>query len=193
MGAVCAFRHGGIVSDCYAPSRLASAGGGRGCDSGVGTQPSDPVRQRADGHPSVRMGWGWHVAPPTSGWESRACLSCPRNGYARPMDPPDLVRERPPLASALPALCTNRGERRRPRGVPGAQGTACRQGLPGLPGLRTGTGGPLTTDRLITPFRCLRAQSGPRKLSPMNFRGGSRSIQRLLNARPSDFRSRGRA
>jgi hypothetical protein len=51
----------------------------------------------------------------------------------------------------------------------------------------------MTTGRLVTPFTCLRAQSGPRRLSPMNFSRGSRSTQRLLVARPSHFGSRGRA
>ncbi len=36
----------------------------------------------------------------------------------------------------------------------------------------SGAGGPLTTDRLVTPFHASRAQSGPRKVSPMNFSEG---------------------
>jgi hypothetical protein len=118
------------------------------------------------------------------------------HGHARALDPAGVDCGVTTLEPRQPALCINRSEQRRPGTLPGAKRAAEPLRWPPFRVARVAlrTGGPLTTDRLVTPFHASRAQSGPRKVSPMNFTRGSRSIQRLLAARPLlTCWSRGRA
>lgn len=109
------------------------------------------------------------------------------NVYAWSVAPYGLVRTGQRASVRMgPAICIPGGLGRRPDGVPGAQGPAPVRGRASGPSVPPGSGS--TTDRLITPFTRLRAQSGSRRVSPLNFTWGSGSIQRLLWLRgPSDL------
>jgi hypothetical protein len=166
-----------------------SGGGfGDGCVAGSG----DPRRQGAAGGHPVRMGLGWAVAPDARRRRQRDRPTHPGNRCAGPLDPACLDGGTGPMGPAQPPLCINRCRCCPPGRVSGTHRASFFAPGPGLPCIRGR--GPLTTDRLVTPFHASRAKSGPRKVSPMNFTGGSRSIQRLLAARPLlTCWSRGRA
>ncbi len=162
-------------------------------------RPGAAVRWREAGGPAIGVAGRGAVVSGARGWGAGGGSSDRRNGHARPLDPAGLERGRVWLESALPALCINRCVRGRPRSLSGAQGASLAHAMAPrmipprtrFPGIRAGRAVP--TDRLVTPFNAFKAQSGPREVSPMNFTRGSRSIQRLMTARPSDFGSRGRA
>src|SRR5687767_14541223 len=95
----------------------------------------------------------------------------PCNGHARALDPVSLDDRNTAIGRLAPALCINRGERRGPKDIPGPEGTTQTAGrttgsdpgaFPTGVGDRIRGGSAVTTDRLITPFMCLKAQSGPR-------------------------------
>jgi hypothetical protein len=160
------------------------------------TRPRRDLRDGSTGGPPVRMDCRGRVATRTPPGSPRGRASCRRNGYAWPMDPARLERGGANLASTQPALCINKSESGQPSDLPGAQRASFPGGRAPFRGAPqpSASGGALTTDRLVTTFHASRAQSGPRKVSPMNFTGGSRSIQRLLAARPLlTCWSRGRA
>jgi hypothetical protein len=141
---------------------------------------------------SCRMGGERTLAAPATGRVLRDGASHRGNGCAWTLGPARLARRERRMGPAQPALCINRSRRRLPVRFSGTHRTSSPP--PGA-GLRSFRGrGPLTTDRLVTTFHASKAQSDPRKVSPMNFSGGSRSIQRLLAARPLlTCWSRGRA
>ena len=163
-------------------SALAADRRGRRPGSGLAGGACGAGRKGAARRAPVRLGARRGMAPRAAGWRARDRLSDRRHCHAWPLDPTGLDRRRWALAPPRPPVCINRSLGRQPGGFPDAQRASL---SPGRPAFRTERGfGPLTTDRLITPFHASRAQSGPRKVSPMNFSGGSRSIQRLLTVRP---------
>ena len=195
MGAARAADRRCPVPQLNPPSHLATAGSRARLRARLVAGAGHPVRQGAHGHPSFRMRARRPVASRARGWNAGDRMPGRQLGYAWAVDPARLDRGKRPVAARVPALCINRGEPGRPGSLSGAQRATFHTGFPGFLTAAgpAGPGGSMTTDRLVTPFMCLRAQSGPRMLSPMNFSRGSRSTQRLLVARPSDFRSRGRA
>lgn len=174
------------------PRMEADRAGRRGCAC-LTAQPRHVPCEGAVGGSPFRMEAGRGMGADTARWPDRDRPSHGRYCNARPLGPACLdSRGGRPLAATRPSLCINRSRRGRSGGVSGTH----RASFPVEgPGLRRFRGrGPLTTDRLVTPFHASRAQSGPRKVSPMNFSRGSRSIQRLLAARPLlTCWSRGRA
>ena len=163
--------------------------------AGLAAGAGHPVLPGHDGGAPVRMDVRRPVATRASGRHSGNRKAGRSDGGAGPVDPACLDRGGRPLAAGLPTLCINRVEPGRANRLSRAQRAAFDTGMPRFLTAAgpAGPGSAMTTDRLITPFMCLRAQSAPRRLSPMNFSRGSRSTQRLLIARPSDFGSRGRA
>jgi hypothetical protein len=163
--------------------------------AGLAAGAGHPVLPGPDGGAPVRMDVRRPVATRASGRHSGNRKAGRSDGGAGPVDPARMDRGWRPLAAGLPTLCINRVEPGRANRLSRAQRAAFDTGMPRFLTAAgpAGPGSAMTTDRLITPFMCLRAQSAPRRLSPMNFSRGSRSTQRLLIARPSDFGSRGRA
>lgn len=198
MDALCLPGRGCAVLQLRPPSSMASDRTGRRSGVGLATRTRRALREGADGGPPRRMGIGRAVAPDSTQRAPRSRMSRRGHGHARSVDLAgvDCGVESATLEPVPAALCINRSGRGRPRSLPDAQRTsgAARTAPLRSRSAATGTGGPLTTDRLITPFHASRAQSDPRKVSPMNFIGSSRSIQRLLAARPLlTCWSRGRA
>lgn len=168
-------------------ARLAA---GAGCTRGEGAARGE----------SGGMGRRRAMAPHATRRTRRVSASRRSHRYAWPMAAAGLDRRceggAPSLAAAQPALCINKCSRGPSGGLPGTHWALVLVGRAGFPGRRGACrpGGPLTTDRLVTTFHASKAQSDPRKVSPMNFSRGSRSIQRLLAARPLlTCWSRGRA
>ncbi len=196
MDAVRACRRGRAGLQFHPASRMAPDRARRRHCSRVGARrvarPRRAPRPGAAGGSPVRMVAGWAVAPDQGRRPLRNRVAHWGHRHAWPLDPAGLDRRDGALAPAQPPLRINRSGGGQPGGFPDAQRASLH---PSGPAFRTQRGrGPLTTDRLVTPFHASRAQSGPRKVSPMNFTGGSRSIQRLLAARPLlTCWSRGRA
>jgi hypothetical protein len=148
--------------------------------------------QGSAGRSPLRMARGRGMATHTARRSVRDRQPDCRHRHAWPMDSPCLDGRCGPMAAAQPALCINERVAGQPGRISGAQRAFIHARGPASRSVQGR--GPLTTDRLVTPFHASRAQSGPRKVSPMNFSEGSRSIQRLLTARPLlTCWSRGRA
>jgi hypothetical protein len=166
-------------------------------------RPDAAVRSREAGGPSIRVAARRAMVSGARGRRRGGGSSDRCNGHAWPLDSPGLDRGRVRVASTQPALCINRCVRGGPGSLSGTQGATFAYAMALRIKPRNGpfneqflgiqAGRPVATDRLVTPFNAFKAQSGPREVSPMNFTRGSRSIQRLMTARPSDFGSRGRA
>lgn len=198
-----------MVSPYVACCRLAVAGGTRCRGLRWGAGLGRAVRPGSAGYPGLRVGHRRGVAPHPHPRLDPARQAHPRNSHSAPLgllgplDPACLADGRLSVA-----LCAHRRESRRHPGIPVFErapwaGGQCGRRQEGrresqqpsknaCQRLRAG-GGAVTTDRLVTPFPCPTAQSGPRQVSLLNFVGSSGSIQRLCAARPSDLRSRGRA
>ena len=179
---------------CAAARRRASRGPGcrAGHLAGRIDRTCGALGQGPAGGSPLRVACGWRVAPHTTRWPFRDRRADYRHRHAWPVDSPCLDGQRTTMVAAQPALCVHRSVAGQPGRIPGVQRASIH--APG-PAFRSAQGrGPLTTDRLVTPFHASRAQSDPRQVSPMNFSEGSRSIQRLLTARPLlTCWSRGRA
>jgi hypothetical protein len=158
-------------------------------------RPGAAVRRGQADYPAIRVEGRRGVVPGAGGRGAGERPADGRHVHAWPLDSAGLGRGWAGLARRLPALCINRCVGGRPGSLSGAPGASRPRGLAvGMTQFAAiRAGGHPATDRLVTPFNAFKAQSGPRKVSPMNFTGGSRSIQRLMTARPSDFGSRGRA
>lgn len=196
MGAVRAAGGRSAVLQLHPTSSMAPDGGCRRPHARLDTCARGARREGAGGRSPVRVGAGRHVAPGATRWGARGGAAGRGHGHARSLDSAGVERKDGRLEPTDPALCINRSGRGRPGGLPGAQRASFGARRPFFEAASDAsrTGSHLTTDRLVTPFHASRAQSGPRKVSPMNFTGGSRSIQRLLAARPLlTCWSRGRA
>lgn len=155
---------------------------------------SDPQMQRAACRTEFLLDGGRALASGTSGRSVRGRPTGPGYRHAWTLAAAGLDGGRVRPALAPPALCPDRCFQCRDDHFPEAPGPSPARGPRGRTGaVRLSAGSRVTTDRLVTPFHGLSAQSGPREVSPLNFIRGSRSIQRLWAARPSDFGSRGRA
>jgi len=196
VGALRRARGGSVVLQLHAAPGMAGdrrVGRGGAC---VVARRRHPLGSGCIGGAPLRVDRRRGVAPRATRWGVRNGPPHRCHGHAGSLDPARLERWPPAWAPTEPALCINRSESRGSSSVPGAERASFTAGSPADRTRRGAyrTGGPLTTDRLVTPFHASRAQSGPRKVSPMNFTGGSRSIQRLLAARPLlTCWSRGRA
>jgi hypothetical protein len=152
-----------------------------------------PARVGSAGSGTLRLGAGRAVVARVSGRRSAPRHVARVYGHAWSVAPYGLVRTgRTRKGTPPPALCIYRGLGDRQDRLPGPQRPPSDGGRAGCPCVQRGRAH--TTDRLITPFPFLWAQSGPRRVSPLNFSRGSGSIQRLLWLRGLlTCRSRGRA
>jgi hypothetical protein len=188
-----AHRRGPLARFSSSPP-MALAGADRGRSPGLESRQGNPVRERAARRLSLRMDGGRGLAPRAPRWHATARLSHGRHGYAWALDSAGLVGRAVGEGVGSPAVRLDRRGRGGSCGVSGAPGPSDPHGRADRhPFCTPAAGNRMTTDRLVTPFHAFRAQSGPRKVSPLNFSGRSESIQRLCAARPSDLWSRGRA
>lgn len=150
---------------------------------GPGARPGAGAGVRAP----LRMGSGRAVVAGRSGRQQTSRNTAWIHSHAWSVASYGVVRTgRVRAGIEQPSLCIYKCLGRRPNGLPGPQGASSGVRRQGWPCVQPGRGP--TTDRLITPFTRLRAQSGPRRVSPLNFSRGSGSIQRLLWLRgPSDL------
>lgn len=181
------------MSESCFPTDLAPAHGPGHCGTVVASRASRAAGSRSQGRWPLRMDCGRRVVGGNP--RRHPAEGGPAGGYSHAwsMAAAGVVR-RDGVGMGTPhaALCINRGLERRPDRVPGPQRPPSADGGSARPCVPPGRGP--TTDRLITTFTHLRAQSRPRRVSPLNFSRGSGSIQRLLWLRGLlTCRSRGRA
>jgi hypothetical protein len=174
----------------WTPSKLASPPGTCGRGFLVAGRSGSAAGSGRKGSAPFRVGVRRAVVARMPGGGKAAGNAARGHGHAGTLASYGLVRTGE--AGAGPALCLDRclESRRTPR--PRAQGASCAGRWQGFPCDQSGSA-PIT-DRLVTPFTRLRAQSGPRRVSPLNFSRGSGSIHRLSWLRGLlTCRSRGRA
>jgi hypothetical protein len=167
------------VSQPWTSSNLAFPPGTPCRHSLVASRSGSTAGPGARGGSPFRVGGGWAVVARMPGWQPAGCDAAGGHGLAWPVASYGLGRTGETRAGTpAPALCINRGLESRSDRRQDAHGPPSPGRHPRFPCGQSGSA-PIT-DRLVTPFTRLRAQSGPRKLSPLNFSRGSGSIQRLL-------------
>jgi hypothetical protein len=167
------------VSQPWTSSNLAPSPGTRRRRPLVAGRSGSTAGPGVRGGSPFRVGGGWAVVGRMPEWRPAGRDAAGGHGLAWPVASYGLVRTgETGVGSPGPALCINRGLEPRSDPRQNAHGSPSPGRLPRFPCGQSGSA-PIT-DRLVTPFTRLRAQSGPRKLSPLNFSRGSGSIQRLL-------------